>query len=426
MTSTAPKPLFSLSLGPRLSHSQVGAAPAINNTGNATKRRLAATLGSDDSEDDDDDQHSRKVQLIGGFDGTPKKQKEPAPMVIPALGNRDWKKEAEMRRGGGGRKREIYVPEEALHRAAGVARGEGANEVENTGKDEVYGLRTFEKKTVEDVVSDETDGVEEKKEITEDEHAIAALMGSAPVGSEMVIARTSDTSTWHDVAPANEDDAFRADVDSRPEVPSLADYAAVPIEEFGAAMLRGMGWKGGEQLGGSRTKDNGGKLRLLEKRPAFLGIGAKPLADIPELGAWGKSDKKKGSRRPETTYIPVVKVDKRTGRPVDEASEETKPSSGGGSSRGGRDRDDGRDSARRDDDWDQRRRSERSSDRPGRGDQDQGRHRGSKRDTGRDSGRDRERERERERDRERRRGGDGGRRRRSRERESGSSRRDRR
>ena len=31
--------------------------------------------------------------------------------------------------------------------------------------------------------------------------------------------------------------------------PTIADYDAVPIEAFGLAMLRGMGWKDGEGIG---------------------------------------------------------------------------------------------------------------------------------------------------------------------------------
>jgi hypothetical protein len=35
---------------------------------------------------------------------------------------------------------------------------------------------------------------------------------------------------------------------------SLEDYERVPIEAFGAALLRGMGWKEGEALGSGKFK----------------------------------------------------------------------------------------------------------------------------------------------------------------------------
>jgi hypothetical protein len=39
------------------------------------------------------------------------------------------------------------------------------------------------------------------------------------------------------------------DVDVRPDAPSLDDYDDVPVEAFGAAMLRGMGWTDGGEVG---------------------------------------------------------------------------------------------------------------------------------------------------------------------------------
>jgi len=40
------------------------------------------------------------------------------------------------------------------------------------------------------------------------------------------------------------------DVSIRPIEPTLDDYESVPVQEFGLAMLRGMGWKQGEPIGG--------------------------------------------------------------------------------------------------------------------------------------------------------------------------------
>ena len=52
-----------------------------------------------------------------------------------------------------------------------------------------------------------------------------------------------------------EDDAFKQDVDELPNEASLADYERVPVAQFGAALLRGMGWKPGEPA--SRNKKRG-------------------------------------------------------------------------------------------------------------------------------------------------------------------------
>lgn len=48
------------------------------------------------------------------------------------------------------------------------------------------------------------------------------------------------------------------------------EYNNVPVEEFGAALLRGMGWKGDRQKPKSKSVEK-------RQRSAILGIGAKPL-----------------------------------------------------------------------------------------------------------------------------------------------------
>jgi hypothetical protein len=67
-----------------------------------------------------------------------------------------------------------------------------------------------------------------------------------------------------------ETDKFRHDLSMRPdEVDINSDaYEAVPIEEFGAALLRGMGWSGKE-----RVKPTGAKVSMRHQR---LGLGATP------------------------------------------------------------------------------------------------------------------------------------------------------
>lgn len=39
-----------------------------------------------------------------------------------------------------------------------------------------------------------------------------------------------------------ETEAFKKDVANLPDTASLEEYAAMPVEAFGEAMLRGMGW----------------------------------------------------------------------------------------------------------------------------------------------------------------------------------------
>ncbi|XP_074873580.1 G-patch domain and KOW motifs-containing protein [Carettochelys insculpta] len=76
--------------------------------------------------------------------------------------------------------------------------------------------------------------------------------------------------------PDGYEDGDRVDVSLRPESSTEADYEVVPVEAFGVAMLRGMGWKAGEGIGQTFKQD----VKPLEHqlRPRGLGLGADRLA----------------------------------------------------------------------------------------------------------------------------------------------------
>ncbi|XP_013363600.1 PREDICTED: G patch domain and KOW motifs-containing protein isoform X2 [Chinchilla lanigera] len=67
-------------------------------------------------------------------------------------------------------------------------------------------------------------------------------------------------------------------------VPEEADYEAVPVEAYGLAMLRGMGWKPGEGIG--RTFNQVVKPRVNSLRPKGLGLGAN-LTEAQALASSG-------------------------------------------------------------------------------------------------------------------------------------------
>ena len=81
------------------------------------------------------------------------------------------------------------------------------------------------------------------------------------------------------------------DAEDLPEVATLAQYEAMPVEDFGLAMLRGMGWKKGMAVGRS-GKGPAAPVEYL-KRPDKLGLGADPntLASLRE--ATGQAKKKR-------------------------------------------------------------------------------------------------------------------------------------
>ncbi len=70
---------------------------------------------------------------------------------------------------------------------------------------------------------------------------------------------------------------FHKDVEQRPELDD-AQYRQVRIEDFGAAMLRGMGWKDD-----AATREDGKaapRAFVTEARPAQLGLGAVPKPEL--------------------------------------------------------------------------------------------------------------------------------------------------
>ncbi|EPS37065.1 hypothetical protein H072_9302 [Dactylellina haptotyla CBS 200.50] len=315
---------FSISLGPKKGPPRSTTAPRKPLGGHSAFSKPANKRGpalSDDEDDHDGDDHRDKVQLVTGFGSrgaiTADGEKEAKTLVIPALKNKDWRAESRKKKG-------IYLPPEA------IAQREGASvDTRDIIGDEPMkvGLQFVEKSTagmsiaegdvgmpdVENGASEE-DAQAEKVKKTEDQLAMEALLaGDKAKASTLTIPAASGNVQDSRTLLQNEDDAYRADVASRPDAATLEEYAAVPVEEFGAALLRGMGWKEGQSLG--KTGGAANKPRLVEKRPAFLGIGAKGIG-AEEIGAWGKGDKK-GRQRVDKTYLPITLVDK-DGKRVEE------------------------------------------------------------------------------------------------------------
>lgn len=173
-------------------------------------------------------------------------------------------------------------------------------------------------------------GSERREPLTQDEIALQALIRETEGGdnarrSDMVIESVQTEGRY------DETSSFRADIATRPEQSSLEAYDAVPVEEFGAALLRGMGWKEGQAIGRGNYGNNSAanQARVPQRRSGFLGIGAKDIgggkgAEV-EIGAWGKAAMRKGSRKggdgsgsTEGVYMPVVMKSKTTGEHLTE------------------------------------------------------------------------------------------------------------
>lgn len=154
--------------------------------------------------------------------------------------------------------------------------------------------------------------------LTLEQQALQAVLASGDETSstnDLTIDVQSDTLTLFDrppaPAPGDETDAFRQDILTRPEESTMEDYSAVPIESFGAALLRGMGWKPNQ---GANPK-----VHEPKRRPAGLGLGASEKPGSEKGGQGRKKDDMGGraerdrKRREEYAtrggrgYIPVIK-----------------------------------------------------------------------------------------------------------------------
>lgn len=319
--SSDPLKPFSISL----STSKSRPAPSATSKPLNSKKRPHSSLA--DSESDNEDK-SRRPQLVSAFDhsaggaiGVNGVEKPKAPLVIHGPGNRDWRDEARRKKS-----KNILPAEVQAARSGAVANG-GEKERDEVLKE---GGLTFVKREVTggegDVQMEEGDCLVsaqmDAKPRSADEEAMVALLGGGDKKSTLVLPAIGsnggidDLRTGKDTFPTNEDDVFRNDVASRPDMASLDAYAAVPVEEFGAALLRGMGWKEGDAVG--RRKEQITKPKAIERRPALLGIGAKeaPSGVGDELGAWGKVAK--GKRKVDKTYNPVLLRNSVTGEMLTE------------------------------------------------------------------------------------------------------------
>ena len=277
------------------------------------------------AEDSDSEGHERTghgPQLVSGFDHSAggaigeNKLKEPkAPLVIQRQSNRNWREESRRKRG-----RNLLPVEERAARASIVVDGDdtGSGERETFGLTIVKRNNDVEVQTIQAGEGNQPESVAK----TADEEALEALLEGKKKSNLVLPAISSgDYGDERFEGRPNEDDSFKSDIASRPDSASMDEYNAVPIEEFGAALLRGMGWKEGDVVG--KRKNQIIKTRIVERRPALLGIGAKEVPEgLEELGAWGKGAK--GKKMYTKGAAPVLLKNSKTGEMLTEVELKTK------------------------------------------------------------------------------------------------------
>lgn len=222
-------------------------------------------------------------------------RRSPEPLVIAPLPNRDWREAALSSAAAMGQRRApAYRPERrdngpvVTHERVGdEPQRRGLRRSGDVGEE--YDFKPDAAELEAASVKAEVEAKEEVKEEEEedvkprtlDEEALAAVLaGETPAASargeaELVIQSAADANVF------SEEQALERDLNALPSESTLEDYDAVPVEAFGAAMLRGMGY----------DPSNDTPMHVPKPRPALLGIGATALST--ELPPSRKDPKKR-------------------------------------------------------------------------------------------------------------------------------------
>lgn len=279
--------------------------PSHSKNSQFEKRHRTSLLNQEDSDLETELDQRFSVEDVTGFgeDGAFKDNDQTRGLlVIKRLKNKDWKSELRRRKKGD---KILHHEERVDHTRSHIGSGhiketgkkDGVDVVNSDDSNIEWGLSFRNRSGADDVTSfKETEKTERhansmqqpradssQKPQDLDEEALQALVGRNKEGeiSNFIIS-AQNTPSRLDVI--TEHDAYKRAIASAPEPSTLEDYERVPVEEFGSALLRGMGWNG-EKVGG---------LRKVKPRQNLLGLGAKELKEAEELGAWvNKSDIKR-------------------------------------------------------------------------------------------------------------------------------------
>lgn len=320
------------------------------------------------AESDSDEEREGAVQSISGFDAkrgaisnkssssssnkrtknnngvsasTSRRDNDDRPLVIAPEKNKDWKAEAARLRAlkAGGKERfRPGMADEADGKPKRVLTDQELEEASRIESNVAGGLSTTStqapKRTVPPAIqpgdktplgptdsppSNATPSAAEPE--TEDQRALKALLKESSGQHDDESQETPEIDTIYGDSQNNfwdrpqqqamgEEDLFRADIDSRPDSASMNDYERVPVDAFGAALLRGM-----YESGDGKTKTRKAVEPYVPKaRPSLLGIGAKEL----DLGGDEKDKEKqrKKNKAASMHFVPLVKSEKESSAKV--------------------------------------------------------------------------------------------------------------
>ncbi|ORX53072.1 hypothetical protein DM01DRAFT_1336259 [Hesseltinella vesiculosa] len=241
-------------------------------------------------DDDDDDMEEAQIQLVQGFEDNKLKHvhtKEAAkPLTIAALPNADWRANAK-------KKKELFVPAQAPQK-------------DSPGHPEVmiqsatsFGLQvpTHTKKTAEPICISSPDiqptDLSPAPPKSLETQAVDAILHEVTHG----LNDQDDNEHANLVIPKQDEAAaLRDDLASRADDTTMDDYEKIPVDAFGEALLRGLGWQKGEGIGRNRKTNKAPEIQPAQQREALLGLGAK-AQDMPD-----QKKKSRSSRREAYEY----------------------------------------------------------------------------------------------------------------------------
>ncbi|KAI0393663.1 hypothetical protein F5Y17DRAFT_299244 [Xylariaceae sp. FL0594] len=257
----------------------------------ALGKRQRPNALNEDSDSENEDNTIAKDEIVStiSFDhktstdnGVPGAKRQNKEFVINSLKNRDWRVDVKARRG-------------AKPSASRTSPLKDNDAMETTPADQdtdaKWGLNVKKISTEERSVSPENDklGNDEGGALVKpaasppsqdvDKEAMDALLGKRKAGPDLIITYPAPKAKTQ----ISEQDAYERSVREAAEVSTIEEYSDIPEGEFGAAMLRGMGWKG-EELG-SKPKE-------VKRRPHLMGLGSKEDEEIKK----GELAKKHGHR----------------------------------------------------------------------------------------------------------------------------------
>lgn len=208
-----------------------------------------------------------------GIESKVKKAKE-APKIIPSLAN-DWKLH--------GVRKDSAAPAGAvpgsLDEQAVAALVNDAKRREGEGEDE-------DKNKAVMVI----EGGGMSTEQLESDSQLGAAAGVAAKGKQAA------------ATEKNEEQKYREDVAWRPKEADVhaASWDAMPVEAFGSALLRGMGWQPGKGIG-LNAKGPAAAVEYIPRHQR-LGLGATPKDAEPKKGKWIPKQGESRDPKPDMVY----------------------------------------------------------------------------------------------------------------------------